>query len=87
MQTFGERRPEISYPCAWTYRVICTSEPELRAAVTLIVGSAVHTLELIGDSASGRYHRLELVVSVRDEAHRNEIFVALGRLPDVRFVL
>ncbi len=87
MQTFGDRRPEISYPSSWTSRVICTDEEALRTAVTTIVGSAVHTLTRIGDSASGRYHRLELVVSVRDEAHRNEIFVALGRLPTVRFVL
>jgi putative lipoic acid-binding regulatory protein len=80
LQTFGGRRPEISYPCFWTYRVICTDEPALRSAVASIVGAAEHTLERIGDSASGRYHRLELVVSVRDEAHRNEIFVALGRV-------
>ena len=87
MQTFGDRRPEISYPCSWTYRVICTDEETLRASVATIVGSAAHTLARVGDSASGRYHRFELVVAVRDEAHRNEIFVALGRLPTVQFVL
>ena len=87
MQTFGERRPEISYPCSWTYRVICTDEEDLRRAVAGIVGAAKHTLALIGASASGRYRRLELVVEVRDEPHRNEIFAALGRVQTVRFVL
>lgn len=87
MQTFGDRRPELSYPCSWTYRVICTDEKALRGAIAGIVGAAVHTLERIGQSMTGRYQRLELVVEVRDEPHRNEIFVALGRLQSVRFVL
>ncbi|MEQ1891528.1 MAG: DUF493 domain-containing protein [Planctomycetota bacterium] len=87
MQTFGERRPEISYPCTWTYRVICTDEQAFRAAALALMGASEHTLELIGDSASGRYCRLELRVHVRDEGERNDIFAALGQITVVRFVL
>lgn len=82
-----EGRPELSYPCSWTYRIICTDESALRGEIAGIVGAAEHTLRHIGDSSSGRYLRMELVVSVRDEAHRNAIFVALGRAAMVRFVL
>ncbi len=80
-------RPEIAYPCSWSYRIICTSEGPVRAAVMEIVGRIEHSLQHLGVSSAGRYQRLELVVQVRDEAHRNEIFAALGRLPEVRFVL
>ena len=80
-------RPEIHYPCSWTYRIICTDEPALRSAIVELVGAAAHTVASVGDSKSGRYHRLELVLTVRDEAHRNQIFVGLGRVPSVRFVL
>lgn len=82
-----EGHPEISYPCSWTYRIICTDEAALRATVARLAADAVHTLANIGGSASGRYQRLELVVSVRDEAHRNAIFAGLGQAPTVRFVL
>ena len=82
-----EGRPQISYPCSWPYRVICSNEAELRGAVAEIVGDAAHTLAGFGGSASGRYCRMELVVTVRDEAQRNAIFAALGRLAAVRFVL
>lgn len=82
-----EGHPEISYPCSWTYRVICTDESALRQAVASLTADAAHTLTNIGGSASGRYQRLELVVAVRDEAHRNAIFAGLGQAPTVRFVL
>lgn len=80
-------RPEISYPCSWTYRIICTREEPVRAAVLGIVGGIEHGLRHLGASSAGNYQRLELVLEVRDEAHRNEIYVALGRVAEVRFVL
>ena len=82
-----EGRPEITYPTTWTYRIICTREEAVRAAVVGIVGTVEHQMQSLGASSGGRYQRLELVLEVRDEAHRNEIFAALGRLPEVRFVL
>lgn len=87
VDTFGDRRPELSYPCIWTYRVICTDEEALRTAVVALMGTSEHTLVAIGASASGRYQRLELRVHVRDEIERNDIFQALGRIEVVRFVL
>lgn len=87
MKPFDTERPEIAYPCSWTYRVICTDEVLLRVAIRTIVGAAEHTVANIGSSESGRYQRLELLVTVRDEQHRNEIFAALGRESVVRFVL
>jgi len=87
VDTFGDRRPEISYPCTWTYRLICVDEQVLRAAVVALMGTSEHALETIGSSASGRYQRLELRVLVRDEIERNDIFQALGRIEVVRFVL
>lgn len=87
MDPFGGARPEIEYPCSWPYRIICADEAALRSSISLIVGTAEHTLETVGGSASGRYTRLELVVVVRDESHRNEIFAALGSAPTVKFVL
>jgi putative lipoic acid-binding regulatory protein len=82
-----EGRPVISYPCSWTYRIVCSDEPALRAFVLELVGTAEHRLTSLGASSGGRYRRVELVLSVRDEAHRNEVFAALSRSTLVRFVL
>lgn len=82
-----EGQPQISYPCDWPYRIICGDEAAVREAIAGIVGDAAHTLAKVGDSASGRYSRLELVVTVRDEEQRNAVFAALVGLATVRFVL
>jgi putative lipoic acid-binding regulatory protein len=80
-------KPEIEYPCPWTYRIICTDEPALRAAVLVLVGGVAHTLVHVQTSTSGRYQTLQLDLVVRDEAQRLSIFESLARHPSVRFMV
>lgn len=82
-----EGRPVIAYPCPWTYRIVCADEPALRTLIVSLVGDAEHRVTSLGESSGGRYRRVELVLTVRDEAHRNEVFVALSRSELVRYVL
>jgi len=86
MRSFDDQKPEITYPCAWSYRVIGADETRLRAVIGQVIGNAEHSLRLANESSHGRYRSLALEVIVRDEEHRNAIFRALGRHPDVRFV-
>lgn len=86
MRSFENEKPEISYPCAWSYRVIGADETRMRAVILAVIGDAQHSLRLANESAHGRYRSLALEVVVQDEAHRNSIFSALGKHPDVRFV-
>lgn len=83
----ADGKPEIEYPCPWTYRIICTDEEALRAAVITIVGHLAHTLVHVQTSASGRYQTLQLDLVVRDEAQRLSIFETLARHPSVRFMV
>lgn len=86
MRSFDGQKPEITYPCPWSYRVIGADEERLRAAIGFVVGDLQHSLRLANESSTGRYRSLALEVVVRDEAHRYSIFDALGKHPDVRFV-
>ena len=80
------RKPEIDYPCTWSYRIIGADELRMRTAVREIVGQAEHELTLGLESAHGKYRSLQLELVVESEARRLEIFAALTRHPDVRFV-
>lgn len=86
MRSLDDQKPEINYPCAWSYRVIGSDETRLRAVILEVIGDAQHSLRLANESSQGHYRSLALEVVVRDEAHRNSIFSALGKHPDVRFV-
>jgi len=81
------RKPEIRYPCVWTYRIIGWDEPRLRAVVAEVVGDGEHRLLLARESSTGKYRTLQLELEVRDEAHRTDIFTLISQHPDVRFVL
>lgn len=84
--TFGNRRPEIDYPCPWTFLTIGVDEGALRARIGTVVGDVEHTLELSKRSSAGKYISLSLELEVRDEAHRTRIFEALQKAPEVKFV-
>ena len=79
--------PTIEYPCPWTYRVLCRDEGAVLSALMAIVGDAEHTLASEAAGRSGRYRRIELVVTVRDAPHRDALFEAIVHAPSVAFVL
>lgn len=87
MRRLDDERPEIDYPTAWTYRIICAEEDPVRRAVIVLMGGLEHTLVEVHVSSAGRYRSLQLELEVRDEAHRNEVFRALTGMPGVRMVI
>lgn len=87
MRRLDDERPEIDYPTAWTYRIICVEEGPVRAAVTVLMGDLAHTLVEVRVSSAGRYRSLQLELEVRDEGHRNEVFRALTGMPGVKMVI
>ena len=86
VQPFGERKPEIAYPCPWSYRILGSDETRMREAVRAIVGAAQYDLKLSNESRGGKYRSLELELVVADETQRLSIFEALRVHADVRFV-
>ena len=81
------RKPEITYPCRWGYRIIGTSRKAIRAAVDEVVVDAEHTLDVSNTSATGKYVSFRLEVLVRDEPHRLGIHQVLSELGCVKIVL
>jgi putative lipoic acid-binding regulatory protein len=84
---FLDGRPLIEYPCQWEYKAIGWDEDSMRKAIADIMADQSHELSFSRASSSGRYCSLLLVVTVQDEGHRNSIFSALQRHPQIRMVL
>jgi putative lipoic acid-binding regulatory protein len=87
MQSFDGRKPDIAYPCSWSYKVIGLDEPSLRLAIAEVVGDCVHTLAVGNESTGGKYVSLALEAQVADEAQRLDIFERLAQHPAIRFVI
>jgi putative lipoic acid-binding regulatory protein len=87
MQSLDGRKPDIVYPCSWSYNVIGLDEPSLRSAVAEVLGDGVHTIAPGNASPGGKYVSLALEARVADEAQRLEIFKRLAGHPSIRFVI
>ena len=84
---FENQRPEIEYPCHWSYRIVGTCADTIRALVVTVAGDAEHALEPSNRSSTGKYVSFKLTLFVRDEAHRHEVFHTLSADDSVRHVL
>ena len=85
--TFGDREPEISYPCMWSYKVIGPDAERVRGAIRFVVGSLEHEVSDSNVSRTGKYVSLHLRLVVHDKDQRHAIFNGLRAHPDVKAVL
>lgn len=80
------KRPVITYPCLWSYKIIGEDQDFLREA--LLVACAPHPVAITHShtSSGGRYHSMEGKLVVQDEATRLAIFDALKTHPAVKIL-
>lgn len=82
-----EGKPEITYPCRWSYRVVGAPEEAIRALIREVMGSADYEIHGARPSSKGSYVAVHVSVDVRDEAHRTGLYDALLAADVVKLVL
>lgn len=87
MHRFGDEKPLIDYPCAWSYRLIGRSAEAIEAALRGIVGESDYRIDASNTSRTGKYVALRLTVVVQHEAHRLEIGRRLKAQDAILYVL
>ncbi len=83
----NNRVVQISYPCQWLYKVIGCHREKLQRALVEIAGEYRCQITPSHSSSTGKYHCLNLEVTVRSEDERNAIYKALKIHPQVKIVL
>jgi putative lipoic acid-binding regulatory protein len=80
-------RPEIEYPCTWSYKVIgedCTLLKEVIASACAPLDVAISHSHM---SSKGKYHSLNAELVVTSEEVRLSIYETLKTAPAVKIVL
>ncbi len=80
-------KPKIEYPCNWTFKIIGKDEKLLRKAAVSTLQKRNHTIRNSNTSSGGKYTSLNLVVNVKDETDRDEIFNQLQNNPTIKLIL
>jgi len=80
-------RPEIEYPCDWSYKLIGTDKEALQTCVFDTVGERPYTTKEGNSSSKGKFHTLNMTCKVESEKDRNDIFKAFSDHDDVKMVI
>lgn len=82
-----ECKAQLQYPCLWLYKVIGMDREKLYQALEEIVDVDSYTISPSNSSRTGKYHCLNLEMTVVNEEERNRIYLALEGHPQVKIVL
>lgn len=77
----------MEYPCRWIYKIIGSDNRTTRRAVEEIVKGRDYTITPSNISKTGRYHSLNLEMTVDDEEDRTGTYDKLQGHPAVKMVL
>ncbi|MEE4166952.1 MAG: DUF493 domain-containing protein [Desulfocapsaceae bacterium] len=86
-QPLCQRKPDISYPCRWEYKVIGENQQVLTEVITEACSPAIPDIALSNISSSGRYYSLNATLTVNDEQMRLVIFERIQMHPAVKMVI
>ena len=82
-----ERKLNLTYPCAWIYKIIGQNPEEMKSAVHEIICDRFFSINLSRTSENAKYHSLNVEVTVESESHRQAIYEALKSHRAIKIVL
>lgn len=87
MIDLSQRKLELDYPCEWTYKVIGTSDKEVRDAISEIMFEREHNLNVSNRSSKGKFVSFTLKTKVHTEDDRLDLFKLLTEHSNIMRVL
>ena len=81
------RKPVLEYPCQWLYKIVGDNQEELQQAAEAIVGARPCTISHSNSSKTGKYHCLNIAITVTDETNHNTMYQAFKEHPRIKMVL
>ena len=82
-----KKKPEVIYPCLWTYSVIGQDEEDLRLCVGEVLRGRPHKVSFGQQSPEKKYTAMRVDLTVDNQSDRDQLFHAFRQHPKVKFVL
>ena len=80
-------KPQIDYPCTWSYKVIGSDKKLVTEAILVILEKFDYQFSESNQSRTGKYVSFHISARVESEEERNELFCMLQDIPTVKMVL
>ncbi len=80
-------KPNICYPCHWCYKVIGRDLQSLQGAIAEVLAGSEHAVTPSRSSKGGKYHCLNVEMTVADEPLRLSLYERLRQHPAILMVM
>ncbi len=78
---------KLQYPYNWQYKIILEKEHDAENIAKEVLQDRIHTIKKSQDSSKGKYASHSLEVLVHSDDDRKELFGALKKHQNIKFVL
>ena len=85
--SFCQKKPDISYPCEWEYKVIGEDQELIKTVIREACAPVVPVITLSNVSSSGKYYSLNATLQVDDEKTRLKIFDQIQKNSAIKMVI
>ena len=82
-----KKKIQLEYPCPWVYKIIGPDEDEMHSAVAEIIRDRTYKISHSRKSEKGKYHCLNVALTVESDSHRTTLYEALKAHRAVKIVL
>ena len=82
----SNKRPEIAYPCEWSYKIIGNNVDKILEAIENAVSGLKYDVTSSNISKNGNYYSLNLTLTVPNEVVRDLIYQKLDSSDSVKIV-
>ena len=82
----SNQRPEITYPCEWSYKIIGNNIDKILEAIEIAVSGLKYDVTPSNISKNGNYYSLNLKLTVPNEVVRDLIYQKLDSSESVKIV-
>ena len=82
----SNNRPEITYPCEWSYKIIGNNIDKILKAIENAVSGLKYDVTPSNISKNGNYYSLNLTLTVPNEVVRDLIYQKLDSSESIKIV-
>jgi hypothetical protein len=82
----SNKRPEIAYPCEWSYKIIGNNVDKILEAIENAVSGLKYDVTSSNISKNGNYYSLNLTLTVPNEVVRDLIYQKLDSSDSIKIV-
>ena len=82
-----EEELKLTYPCNWSYRVICEEHLDVTQIVTEVVDNRNYNLEISNKSKTGKYQSYNIEILVHHDDDRLGLFELFKKHSKIKMVL